>query len=290
MGIAEVYIIAYPSAQVTMTANDGSFQIDWLDAGNYTVELQHPDYQMVTYELDISSGDTIIHNFALNAHPQFDSVSVTTYRIRTSSLMDTYYYQVRVFARILDPDGSTELGDSASVLWNDQIDPVIREPGTSNYSLLLGDSRFPGGAIDNMMGFQFVVRINDIHGDTVFSAPAQIPRYITSSIEHSEPDIFKGNGYLQGVHNPDFIWYVPNPNVIFFDYLYRFRLFDQGTRNLLFEGVFYDTSQAITIELSEVTYHFGEDTLDFGDYFWTIQFEDFWGDISRSAELNFEIQ
>lgn len=283
IALPEVYIFLSPGSRGTTSGSDGTYMFSELDSGSFTLVLEHPDYQGIIDELELSSGDTLSRSYAMNAHPQFDSVSITSQRIRTQPYSYEHYYQMLIFAQVSDPDGNSQLSDSAFVFWNNEVDTLIREGGTSNYIAILSENRFPGGDIENMLGVQFEITVSDIQGDTARFQFAQLARVIETQMVFDSPP---PNSPFTEI--PDFSWRVPQ---VVFDYKYRFKLFNEDTRQLLLEEVLYDTSQSVVYDsiAGLITYSIEEYTLEVGNYYWTIQFEDVFGDFSRSTDLPFEI-
>ncbi len=268
-----------PDSIIIYSGDDGFYRFDCLEGGNYTLSLQHQDFASNFHLLRIYHAQDHLRNFTMNALPRFDSLSVATQRFLINSLAH-FYFKLEVFASISDPDGITDLSDSATVFWHDSASAILsKESGTSNYVAILDSNYFPGNKVENMLGVQMRVEVEDINGAKMQSQPIQLVRLINSYIRPFSP-----GGTASG--NPTFLWSrAQDPPLGFDDYFYRLLVF----RTTEPEQTRYETIVFNQID-NNIIYLLEDDTLQTGGYFWQVQVEDFFGDFSRCESMYFNVQ
>ena len=263
-----------PISECALSEEDGYYEINGLPDGNYTYEVKHPQYKTVSGVINIKSYSSKNIDFALNAHPVFDSVSVTsqTYRI---SISGNKYYRVFVYAEITDPDGVSDLKDLALLEWNGNLDTLSKVSGTEVYSLELGEESFPDSLIENMLGINYFIKAVDIHGDTATSPPAQIARLIDNDVVPQSP-------YLTIMEaQTNFIWHV-KPIFWFTNYKYRLQIFTDGEDRLVYEKI-------VPIHDMYIEYFLFDYFLESDDYYWVVILEDSYGNFSSSEHREFDV-
>lgn len=276
--IAGAAVTLYPDSITLYTGQNGHYSIDRLEAGDYTVALEHPNFFSMSCSVKIFPGQTNTQNFNMNALPSFDSVSITSQRYIFNSFLE-YFYKLKVFANISDPDGG--LRDSAVVVWSGGYSANLsRQPGTSFYIVLLDTNNFIGSEVENMLGIQFIVQATDISGGTAQSNPFQLVRIIKSIIRPHRP-----SGTSSG--NPTFEWSrALSPPIEFDDYIYRLFVYNETQPEMVrYEAVIDSVTDTIAI-----TYVMNDDTLDAGSYSWRVQVEDSFGNFSRCEKAYFDVQ
>jgi hypothetical protein len=273
--IYEVSISIEPGSIEVASASDGSYQITGLEAGSYMFTLEHQQYALHTETIYIGPAQAVTKNFSLNAHPMFDSVSITSQRIQENAIQD-HFYRLKIFCAVTDPDGQADLGDFAYALWSSGEEPLEKQAGTTQYSTELDSTHFPEFEVENMLGVTFTARVTDAQGDTVYSSPFQVPRIIDNNVNCLSPIGTTSD------RNPTFAWYVM-PFIQFEGYSFRLKVYRRAEEQLRYETVLSDSSNIIN-------YRVEDDTLEVGDYYWHVQVEDIYGDYSRSERINFDIQ
>lgn len=298
--LSGVIVMLNPGNHIDYTDNSGEYYFTDLNADTYSIELNLEGYSADIIDIIIANSGTSVQNFTMNALPRFDSVSVTSQRIREFSETNEHYYQLQLYAIVVDSDGVFELEDKVYANWgydgNEEIDTLAREFNLSSfasiYRTILSENSFPENDVENMLNVGFTLHTSDINNDTIWSNSVELPYIISYNVLSGDPDLEKGTQFVYG--KPTFNWTMPTQNEMNYNYHYRFLIYEWSPTQKIFELVLYDTSSVLEIQLSEIYYMYQvdvpDDSLDVGHYFWTIQIEDNFGSFTRSNDKEFFVQ
>ena len=288
--IPGVSLYLSPGSFAAYTDEDGYYYLAGGLSGDFTLLITHPEYKDIETQVSLSSGSNTTADFKLDALPVFDSVSVTSQRILVDDLEEDYDYFVHIHVSLRDPDGSSDI-DSGRVecSYLDQVLEIENGSG-SEYDTVLTENQFPDGEINNMLGIHFELIFIDKTDDTLTAPPQEIQMVFDFSLDPVAPDQRYGTGSLQ-TGNPIFQWDIPDYNVLL-EHFYTLKVFrDNG--QLSYEKLISEGCENYTIDDSVFfveKYELLDDTLSIGDYNWTLQLEDSFGNFTRSAATEFVIQ
>ena len=272
--IAQATILIEPLDLVVLTDNNGFFRFTDLQPGSYTVICSAEGYHTDSAQVNLSG--SFEHTFLLDGLPQFERISLTAHhRSRWFPREEVYFIELE--AEVRDPDG---VGDIHSVVchipsinFSDTLQPEIE---AGKFSSSLFDSDIPVESVHQLIGRQiyFVVE-DDFQTQTVSEA-----KFLTRIIEQFP--ILLSPVELNPVETPtiDFQWErvsVPYPAEL------RIEIFHINL------GIAFKTVEINGIPIESRNYTYSHD-LDAGDYFWTLNIVDEFGNTSGSREGTFQIK
>jgi len=272
--IAGASVIMQPGNHASISDADGFFRINGLNAGNYIITCTADGYHMDTMNLDLN--ENIQHQFLLDGLPGFRQSSITTHhRSRWFPLEETYFLEIETEAT--DPDG---IGDIDYVVCKiagiDFADTLQAALETGIFTLTLFSSDLPVTSIHKLIGQEFELIVADDYGiETSLSN-----LYLTRIID--EVPVIISPVELETVQGPTirFQW-----QEIILPYASSFSI-EIFQINL---GIALKIDEVSGIDAGETEYTYESD-LPAGDYFWTLNIVDEFGNSSSSREGVFNIQ
>lgn len=259
----------------TQTDENGMYEISNIPAGEYILECFFYDYRADTAIIFINN-DTYEQNFNLNALPTFESIIVNSHHVsRWFPAEDFYYLNVEV--NINDLDGLNEIDsvkiDIPSIGFSDTL---FSSGANGTYQQILHENQIPVQTIRSLEGIPMHFVCWDRVGNKTVSIDKFIPRIV-----QDVPVIVAPTG-LQIVNTfPfEFSW-----QQVFLEYEFHFKI-EIYQINI---GIFSKIREYDNIMSNETMFMVNQ-ALPAGDYFWTINIVDEFGDTSSGKEGTFIVQ
>ena len=288
--IPNVTILLTPELYSGYSDSSGNYAIQCSSSGFYTMTLTHPDYKTIFDEVNLPIDNNLILNFSMDAVPVIDSFSVTSQRLRYNIDVDLYNLKVYIYAAIFDPDGSSQM-DSSVVEAHYNNETILMSGNQDNvYDYTIDQSAFPEQNIENLFSVPFIVRVIDKDGDTTCSEPTELNMFLDFSLTPEEPCIDWGTGMVQKPEIPIFSWGFPD-FVNCFEHKYILSIISDQTE--IFNKTLYDTTTNFFVDdtlYNDASFSLIEDTLDAGDYTWSVKLLNTSGDYTRSAIFTFSVK
>lgn len=274
-GINNAMLVLKPINKTAISALDGSFAMDNISPGNYTLVCQAGGFAPDSLALDIQQSHTA--NFRLNGRPFFRSISVTTHHISSfSAPNDSFFVLINAAADDLDNRGDVRLVRYAIEAFNftDTLFEANSQEKIFSSELRMSDLGI--SSLQQLAGKPFVFYVEDLPG-AVFASNEV---FITRIIEETPVGQAPLNAAISGQGPINFEWLpVSQP--------YSFT-FDIEIRRINF-SFFILVGEVKNIPPADTTAAFGGDLIQ-GEYFWTLFITDEFGNRSRSLENPFIVQ
>jgi len=272
--ISEASILVQPGNLVVISDENGSFNFNNLVPGNYTLICRAEGYQIDSATITIQN--SFEHTFLLDGLPQFEQISLKAHhRSRWFPLEEIYFIEFETV--VSDPDG---IGDIQSVVCEipsmNFLDTLQAEIEAGKFSSTLFDSDLPVSSIHQLIGRQIYFVAEDDFGTKTISEMKFLTRIIEdtpqliSPIELEPIDSFPINFRWERISAP-------------YPITLKIEIFQINL------GIAFKADEIINIPESNQNYMYAQ-TLDPGDYFWTINIVDEFGNSSSSREGTFQVK
>lgn len=272
--ISQASILAQPGNYIVITDEDGNFRFDNIEPGDYTIICQADGYQIDSVAITIKT--SLEHTFLLDGLPQFEKISMKAHhRSRWFPLEEIYYIELETI--VSDPDG---IGDIQSVICQipsmDFSDTLQAGIEAGKFYSTLFDSDLPVLKVHHLIGRQIYFIVEDDFG-TITTSEA---KFLTRIIEETPQLISPVE--LQSIESLpiDFQWErisVPYPATL------KIEIFQINL------GIAFKADEIENIAINSKSYIYSQN-LNPGDYFWTINIVDEFGNSSSSREGTFKIK
>jgi hypothetical protein len=272
--ISQASILIQPGNLVVLSDEDGRFTFRNIESGTYTLICQAEGYQLDSANVTVQA--SFSHTFLLDGLPQFEKISIKAHhRSRWFPREELYFLELETLVN--DPDG---IGDIQSVLCEipaiNFTDTLRAGINAGEFSSTLFDSDLPVASVHQLIGRQVHFSVTDDFGTTTISEP----KYLTRIIEQSPTLISPVE--LQPIDNYpiDFQWQrvsVPYPATL------KIEIFQINL------GIAFRAKEIDNISIQDQAYSYSEN-LSPGDYFWTLNIIDEFGNSSSSREGTFQIK
>ena len=274
-GIKNAMLLLKPTTKSTISAADGTFTIENVSPGSYTLVCQAEGFAPDSIVMDIQQSRTA--SFRLNGLPFFRSISVTTNHISSfSAPNDSFFVLVNAAADDLDNRGDVKLVRYTMDAFSfaDTLFETNSQEKIFSSELTAGDLGI--SSIQQLSGKPFVFYVEDLPGGVSASQEVFTTRIIERTPVGKEPQ----NVAISGQGPINFKWLpVSQP--------YPFT-FDIEIRRINF-SFFILIGEIQNIPAADTTASFSGN-LSQGEYFWTLFITDEYGNRSRSLENPFIVQ
>ena len=184
--INDAIITLKPGNFIGRTGSNGSYLIENISPGTYTIVCQKEGFLADSVEITLQQQD--VANFRLDALPFFTEISITTqHRVSFINSLDTFFVEIEVTAS--DPDNPRDV-DSVRY----QIDAfgfadtLLRiNPQQQRFIGQLATSDLGIASLEELNGRPFVFFVKDLPGAVVPSEPQFITRIIQDTPEARFP-------------------------------------------------------------------------------------------------------
>jgi hypothetical protein len=271
--IPQASILVQPINLVVLSDKEGNYKLNSLKPGDYTLICEAEGYELDSANITIQS--SITHTFLLDGLPHFEEISLMAHhRSRWFPREELYFIEMET--EVSDPDG---IGDIQSVICEipsiDFIDTLQAEIEGGKFSNMLFDGDLPVSSVHQLIGREIFFRVEDDFG-TITTSEA---KFLTRIIEQS-PQILSPFE-LQTIDSfpIEFQWErvsVPYPASL------KIEIFQINL------GVAFKTDEIDNIPIDDRNYLFSGN-LGQGDYYWTLNIVDEFGNSSSSREGTFQI-
>lgn len=273
-------------AVVLATSSAGAIQGDASNAqGSYLIlDVPAGVYQLVCtlpgYAPDSASAIVLVAQQTGGVDFRLDALPAVPYFVVTShyyhqEIIPPLYYSINAQARISEPDGRNDL-DTVALEIEGGSQYALSYDSTSSpffcYHLDLGEESLPGQSVDSIMGKTFGCFVSDTSGNWAISNPDFIRRYF---VDYPVP-LSPNDNEAVFVWMPPLVW---DPFNASFPFSYAARVYrDYGSSHPLV----WEQSSISPTETSVVV-----DSLDNGNYFWTLEVTDEYGNSAQSLQAAF---
>ncbi len=179
-GIPNAMIKLQPGHFSALAAADGSFAIDHIPAGNYTLSVAAAGFREDSLTLELRQ--SVSASFKLDALPFFRSISLTTQHISTFIAPQDSFF-VSMAAAADDPDNRSDVKTVwyhvAEFGYTDTL--FEASPQEKIFTGELDTGRLGLASIHELIGKSFVFYVEDLPGAASASEPVYITRIITDT-------------------------------------------------------------------------------------------------------------
>jgi hypothetical protein len=273
VAIPQATVLIQPGNLVVLSDTDGLFRFNNLETGNYTLICQASGYRLDSATVNIQANSN--HTFLLDGLPLFEQISIKAHhRSRWFPLEEIYFIEFE--SMVNDPDG---IGDIQSVICEipsmNYSDTLQAEIEAGKFSSILFDSDLPVSSVHQLIGREIYFVVEDDFGTKTISDAKFLTRIIEqtpqllSPIELQSIDSFPINFQWERIS-------VPYPATL------KIEIFQINL------GIAFKADEIEEIAINDKNYIYSEN-LNPGDYFWTINIVDEFGNSSSSREGTFKI-
>jgi hypothetical protein len=274
-GIADVEISIPDADVITYTDTSGNFGLYVLPEDSMYVFFTHDSYspESAIIAPKISEIDTII--VELNGLPYFIDCKVTThYYDRNLPAGPLYFCELSAITGDIDGDIDIEsvLVEIPALSYSQRLN---YDPDIQMFMHKLYADELPGMTLEALVGKQIFFEVIDKDNTVVRSSP-----YYISRIMYQSPDIIFPSGGLDILTvDTTFIWHKYDYGFGVYYHGEIVRIISGGPAGVAFE--FEVLSQ------NDTTYNVSVSVLDPGEYYWTLEVIDDFGNSARSKEERF---
>lgn len=278
--ISQARITCLESGISVATDSNGDYQFGKIDAGSITLACSKESFVPDTQKTILEAGSSRQVFFGLNGFPYVISQKILTRKI------DQYYpspqYFVEVDASVSDPNGITDV-DSVWFVVADTIQyPMDYSPSTKLFQVTIYKYDFPTNTIQWLVGKPLTIRSRDRSRAISNSSPFTVTRIIENGATPTSPTPLNNDTTDS---TPLLMW---TPPAVTFSYTYTLVIASviAGTESVVwtYKGLNFFNEQI----------QFPNDgtgqTLDPGNYVWTISVVDEFGNYCRSKEASFVVK
>jgi len=271
--IPQASILVQPGNFVVLSDEDGQFRFNNLKSEDYTLVCQAEGYQIDSVSITFQT--SIEHTFLLDGLPRFEKISMEAHhRSRWFPLEEIYFIEFETI--VSDPDG---IGDIQSVICQipsmDYSDTLQAGIESGKFAITLFDSDLLVSSVHQLIGRQIYFVVEDDFGTITTSEAKFLTRIIEetpqliSPIELQSIDSFPINFQWERIS-------VPYPATL------KIEIFQINL------GIAFKADEIENISVNDKNYIYSQN-MSPGDYFWTINIVDEFGNSSSSREGTFEI-
>ncbi|HTR81320.1 MAG TPA: carboxypeptidase-like regulatory domain-containing protein [Bacteroidota bacterium] len=271
-GIASVRISTLPSTLTIVSDSSGNYQFPEITAGTYEVIASKDSYSPDTVQTTIIAGKAQTISFALNGFPQVVSAKILTRKIDLWWPSPEYFADVT--ADVSDPNGVADL-DSVWFTVDSVTFPMSYSLTDKNWQLTVTSYDLPSNNLEWLVGKSLTIVAKDRSGSLGVGDPFYVTRTIEQEAAPASPPI---GDTTSG--SPVFQWTAPDVR-----FVYTYSL-----------SVVYVASGTETPVWSQdnignhlLSYQYPS-TLPQGNYSWTIEVVDEYGNYARSKESSFVVK
>jgi hypothetical protein len=293
--------IPLPSATITSIENgvstvsnaSGAFSFDHLTIGTQTLICTKPNYTPDTLHIVLQAQTTAQVHFSLNGAPYIVSQNIYTRKI------DQYYpspqYFVDVTASVADPNGITDIDSvwfcvtypsTGSLTSDTLLFPMTYSVSTRLFQITIYKYDLPTNTIQWLVNKPLQIRSTDFHYAINYSVPFHVSRVIEDAATPTYPTLNTTTS-AKDTTGPTPLLKWSSPDVTF-NYTYSL------TISRITSGVHTDVWSYTQLGSINNEFQFPGDnrgeTLDPGEYVWTILVVDDFGNYSRSKEASFVVK
>ena len=279
---------------VSTTSNSsGAFSFDHLTKGNQTLVCAKSNWTPDTQHIVLQTQTTAQVYFSLNGAPYIVSQNIYTRKI------DRYYpspqYFVDVTASVADPNGITDIDSvwffvayslSGSSIPDTLFFPMSYSVSTRLFQVTAYKYDLPTNTIQWLVNRPLQIKSRDRHYAINYSNPFYVSRVIENTATPTYPTINTATSVKDTTGPTPLLQWTP-PDVTF-NYTYTLTISQvvSGISNNVWS---YSQLGSINDEFQFPGDNSGE-TLDSGEYVWTISVVDDFGNYSRSKETSFVVK
>lgn len=274
--ISSVAITLLPGRQTAVTGASGAFLLENITPGTYLVTAIREGFAPDTASIQIEPNQIATLGFNLDALPRLDSLVI-------SSGTEHYYYLAEpnrylgCTAEVTDPDGSADILSVALLIPAYGFkDTLELSQLASSYQVIYQESDLPSQYIEELLGEAMYLEISDRAGQQSRYGP-----YFLARIIEEEPSAVAPVSNAQVSGKPLFQWQEINPP---FPVTFKIDIY-----KIVASQVIYPPRKIVSkIPAENFTYQLNE-SLEVGQYLWTISIVDKWGNWSRSTPATFQV-
>jgi hypothetical protein len=272
--ISQASILVQPENLVVLSDHDGMFRFNNLEPGEYSLICQAEGYRTDSVKISIQTSTD--HTFLLDGLPHFEQILIKAHhRSRWFPREELYFIEFETI--VSDPDG---IGDVKSVVceipsmsFSDTLQAAIE---AGKFSSTLFNSDLPVASVHQLIGRQIHFIVEDDFGSSTVSDS----KFLTRIIEQTP--VLISPIELQSVESVpvDFLWErvsVPYPATL------KIEIFQINL------GIAFKVDEVENIPINNQNFTYSE-SLNPGDYYWTINIVDEFGNSSSSREGTFQIK
>ncbi|KPJ73482.1 hypothetical protein AMJ52_03635 [candidate division TA06 bacterium DG_78] len=274
-GIAEVEVSIPDVDVITYTDTSGDFGLYVLPEDSMYIFFTHDSYSPESAIIvpKTSEIDTII--VELNGLPYFINCDVTThYYDRNLPAGPLYFCELSTIAGDIDGDIDIDsvLVEIPALSYSQRLN---YDPDIQMFMHKLYADELPGMTLEALVGKQIFFKIIDKDNTAVRSSP-----YYISRIIYQSPDvIFPSGGLDVLIADTTFIWHK-------YDYGFYVHYHGEIVR-IIGGGPAGVASEFDVFAQNDTTYNVSVSILDPGEYYWTLEVIDSFGNSARSKEERF---
>ncbi|MCD4663786.1 MAG: carboxypeptidase-like regulatory domain-containing protein [Bacteroidales bacterium] len=276
IGISGVELNVIPGYQGTITDKDGFFHINKIDRGQYLLIASKDGYASDSTTIQVKTGQHASHHIKLDALPMLEQPELKSSHISRwyPRPYDIFYIEFSV--KVNDPDGANDIScvtvNAEGPNFNDTLS---FSPETNFYQKMINAKKIVQNNPGALIGRQVLFSAEDKAGNKNTSLPVQLAQII-----HETPITISPAG-LQTVNaTPQLTW---QSNDLVFLYSYRVEI--NRTDVPILTMAWCQENIAATDTTIVVS-----DSLEAGEYYWTVAIVDEFGNSSRSKEAPFKIE
>ncbi|MCX6843768.1 MAG: carboxypeptidase regulatory-like domain-containing protein [candidate division WOR-3 bacterium] len=269
-------VVAVPDAgRVVKTDSTGSFELRGLPEASAWVYLTAAGYASDSVLVALANGRIDTLTTYLNGLPFLQNCRVTTHVYGRGWPPEPLEF-CRLSATAGDADGDADLdsvwAEIPAIGYAERLD---YDPDSQAFVQTLYAADLPGQSMETLVGREVRFNVMDEEGTATTDTVAGITRIMT---DLPEP-VFPSGGQDTLSSDTVFIWYR-------FDHGYAVSYHSEVVR---VEGG-SPAGIAAEFDAADTTYHLASASLDSGDYYWTVEAIDEFGNSSRSAEELFHVR
>lgn len=257
---------------VVVTAPDGTFFVDDLPEGTYTVRVDEAAFRPAADTVAVTAGATAVAALQLDARPVVTAQAVRTVRIARWNFEPAFRLEVEATAT--DPDRDTDLDGADLVVEAIGLRLPLTETAPGRFAATLEAAQLPEGRVQSLLGQTLRIEAVDIGGNVGAGAPIALVRVIEQEPQTLRPALSE----VLTVNPPTLEW--RDASLPFeFTYSVEVAVLDPAnlpTRVALVEGV---APTRLTQVLAA--------PLPAGTYVWTVWVVDAAGNRSQSKPAGF---
>ncbi len=263
-----------PGDKYTYSDDLGMFSFTGLTGAEYRLIISRENFCSDTFSVDTDTVSAAAAVFHLNGKPQLIRFSLTSRFI--NQWYPDPFYQVDAGIRIADPDGMEDIcGVTLHIPALEMNDSLTATAVPDSFSLHFRESDMPDSNIFQLIGKEVYIRIEDKSGAAVDSGPFYLHRIIDESPRAESPADLATVG-----PQPLFTWQAYTAQ---FPFTYELSIF------YINAGIPFLVYSRTGISAAQQQFRY-PDSLQSGQFYWTIAVRDDLGNLSRSREATFLVQ
>ena len=262
----------------------GTYLLEGLPAGEYTLSVEKEGYASQTESLMVEVRETLNRGFVLNGLPFLDRFSARSRHINRVWPPPLDFFALEFSAKADDTDGILDI----DALWVEMpsigfVDTLEFSGSPGEYDSIVLGEEVPLSNIHNIIGEQIFFNVSDRFGQVIHSEPVQIARVIMDVPNAISPQ----GGTVEQEAQPILVWACQE---ISFMYTYTIEVIrtDNVVRNTV--TVIENLEPDMVCNGQDQASIQVDVGLMQGEYLWTVSIEDNFGNTSRSREAGFAVR